>query len=328
MITIKEIAKLANVSSSTVSRVLNDGYVSDQVRERVLKVIEETGYIPSEHAKSLRTKRTKVIGVVLPRLSTETSSRMVNALNDELAKEGYQIILTNTNLDQEKEIENLRLLKSRQVDGIILVATNINDSLLDEIKQLNIPFLAVGQEIPHVPVIVNDDYGAAKNITEYLIHKGHERIGFIGVPEEDRAVGYLRKLGFMDALKESGLDIHRGLMATAHFDFHSGYQAMEHIGKSTPTMPTAVFAVTDKIAIGAMQYLKDQQFCIPNDVAVVGTGNSTIGKYIEPSLTTIDFLNEETGKKAAHSILKYINKPTLKFEKKIMKYRLIERNSV
>lgn len=328
MITIKEIAKRANVSSSTVSRFLNNGYVSNEVRERLAKIIEETGYVPSEQAKSLRTKQTKVIGVVLPRLSTETSSRMVNTLNDALAEAGYQMILTNTNLEQKREVENLRLLKSRQVDGIILLATNINTALINEINQLKIPFLAVGQDIPGVSSIINDDFQAAKDITTYLIDKGHQRIGFIGVTEEDHAVGYLRKQGYLTALKENGLPLHSEWMETAQFDFQSGYQAMKHIETADQMMPTAIFAVTDKLAIGAMQYLKEKHYIIPDDIAVVGTGHSVIGKYIEPALTTIDFLNEQTGREAAKMILDKIQQSTLTENKKTMTYRLIKRNSV
>ena len=193
MITIKEIAKLANVSSSTVSRVLNNGYVSEAVRKRVLQIIEETGYVPSEHAKSLRTNQTRVIGVILPRLSTETSSRIVNALNDELAANNYQIILTNTNLDPKKEIENIQLLRSRRVDGIILLATNVRQELLDAIQQLPIPMIALGQHIKGIPVVVNADYEAAKEMTDYLLSKGHNEIAFIGVPHTDEAVGMLRQ---------------------------------------------------------------------------------------------------------------------------------------
>ena len=328
MTTIKEIAKLANVSSSTVSRVLNDGYVSDEVRRRVLKIIEETGYVPSEHAKSLRTKRTNVIGVVLPRLNTEASIRTVNALNDELAKEGYQIILANTNLKQEKEIENINLLKSRQVDGMILFATNRNRRLTDEIRQLNIPLIAIGQEIPDVSIVVNDDYGAAREMTDRLIAQGHERIGFIGVTEDDHAVGYLRKQGYLDSLKAHRLEIKEEWTAEAHFDFDSGYQAMKSIREQSVHLPTAVFAATDTIAVGAMQYLKEQHFSIPEDIALVGTGNSNIGQYLDPALTTIDFQNADTGREAARLLLHHIQHPGSKPVRKVMRYRLIERDSV
>lgn len=328
MITIKEIAQLANVSSSTVSRVLNNGYVSEAVRKRVLQIIEETGYVPSEHAKSLRTNETRVIGVILPRLSTETSSRIVNALNDELAANNYQIILTNTNLDPKKEIENMQLLRSRRVDGIILLATNVRQELVDAIQRLPIPMIALGQDIAGIPVVVNADYQAAKEMTAYLLTKGHERIAFIGVPHTDEAVGIRRQKGFQDALTEQGLKTEKAWMAEANFDFKSGYAAMEKIWQARSEKPTAVFAVTDKIAVGAMQYLKEQQIRIPEDVAIAGTGNSNISKYVTPALTTIDYLNEQSGKKAAALILEQIKNKHKPAEKVSMTYRLIKRDSV
>lgn len=152
MLTIKQIAEMAEVSRSTVSRFLNNsGYVSEEAGKRIDKVIKETGYIPSEHAKSLRTKKTKVIGVILPTIHTETSSKIVSGIDRELAKQGYQILLANTNLDKEKEMEYLNLLKVRQVDGIILVATNTEAPLIKRIKELNIPVVAIGQELKGIP---------------------------------------------------------------------------------------------------------------------------------------------------------------------------------
>lgn len=330
MITIKEIAKLAQVSSSTVSRYLNSsGYVGEEARERIEKVIRSTGYVPSEHAKSLRTKKTNVIGVIVPRLSTDTTSRMVNTLNDELAVHGYQIILANTNMDPVKEVENLRLLRSRQVDGIILLGTNTNQSLIDEINELSIPLVVLGQEIPGVSVIVNDDYYAAKEMTELLIEHGHQRIAFIGVAERDRSVGYLRKQGFLQAMKEHGLPVTDKWLMEANFDLHSGYLAMKKIIEAEQQQqPTAIFAVTDTMAIGAMHYLIEHGYSIPDDIAVAGTGNSEVSQYIKPTLTTIDFANEQAGKQAATLIRYHIEQKQSELKKITMTYSIIKRDSV
>src|SRR5690606_35553402 len=137
MVTIKEIAEMAGVSRTTVSRVLNNsGYVSEDARKRVEKVIEETGYVPSEQAKSLRTKKTKVIGVILPTIQTETPSRIVTGVGKELSKNGYQILLANTNLDKQKEVDYLDLLRLRQVDGIILIRSEEHTSELQSRENL------------------------------------------------------------------------------------------------------------------------------------------------------------------------------------------------
>ena len=329
MLTIKEIAQRANVSRTTVSRVLNNsGYVSERSRNAVLKVIEETGYVPSQHAQSLRTKKTKVIGVILPKISTETSSRLVKGIDEILGESGYQILLANTNLAPEKEIENLRLLKSRHVDGIILSATNTEKELMEEIRELAIPFVAVGQNMPGFSHVVFDDYQAAKDAVQALIMRGHKEIAFIGVNESDPAVGVLRKKGYLDAMKENGLSVDDSWVRTGIFDLESGRKCMKEIMESSGQKPTAVVAVTDRLAIGAMQHLKELGLDIPGDMAVVGMGASELSKLIAPSLSTIDFMIEEAGKEAAGLILRMIDKDVKSSIKREVKHRLLERDSI
>ncbi|WP_419954047.1 LacI family DNA-binding transcriptional regulator [Neobacillus niacini] len=329
MLTIKEIAERANVSRTTVSRVINNaGYVSEEAKRKVLKVIEETGYIPSENAKSLRTKKTKVIGVILPKISTETSSRLVKGLDEIFAKEGYQILLANTNLNPEKEIEYLKLLKSRHVDGIILSATNINQLLVEEIYQLKIPFVMVGQHVSGMANVLFDDYQASKDMIQFLIQKGYQNIAFIGVTEEDRSVGYLRKLGYLDAMKENQLEVEDSWVQTGIFNVDSGYECMKTIMATTKRTPDAVLAVTDRLAIGASQYIKDKGLSIPKDIAVAGMGGSELARHISPPLTTIDFSVEEAGREAASLLLEQINGGKYHEAIKTIKYRLLERSSI
>ncbi|MEH7222321.1 LacI family DNA-binding transcriptional regulator [Bacillus sp. JJ1566] len=328
MVTMKEIAKLANVSSATVSRVLNNsGYVSDDVRKRILKIIEETGYIPSEHAKALRTKQSNVIGVILPKLSTETASRIVNGISEELAKHGYQILLTNTNLDPKKEIEYVKLLKSKQVDGIILLATNRGEELLNEIKKLRIPFVATGQELEGVASVINNNFQATKDITNLLIEKGHRNIAFIGVDEADYEVGFKRKAGYLAALEEHQLSVVNKWIAKAEFTIESGYATAKRIFEATSEKPTAIVAVTDRLAIGAMEYLKEEGLEVPHDVALTGMGASDLSKYVVPKLTTVDFLSEHTGAEAAKTLLQILQEG-VSSEKKQIEYRLIIRDSI
>lgn len=328
MVTMKEIARLANVSSATVSRVLNNsGYVSDDVRKRILKIIDETGYIPSEHAKALRTKQSNVIGVILPKLSTETASRLVNGISEELAKHGYQILLTNTNLDPKKEIEYVKLLKSKQVDGIILLATNRGEDLLNEIKKLRIPFVATGQEMEGIPSVINNNFQAAKEITNLLIEKGHRNIAFIGVDEADYEVGHKRKAGYLAALEENSIPVVDKWITKAEFTIESGYSTAKEIFEASSEKPTAIVAVTDRLAIGAMEYLKEQGLKIPSDVALTGMGASDLSKYVQPKLTTIDFLSEYTGAEAAKTLLRILQEG-ISLEKKQIDYRLIIRGSI
>ncbi|MGP4081329.1 LacI family DNA-binding transcriptional regulator [Pseudalkalibacillus sp. R45] len=329
MTTIKDIARLANVSRTTVSRYINNnGYVSEEARKRIIKAIKETGYIPSAQAKSLRTKRSSVIGVILPKISTETASRVVNGINGELSKFGFQTLLANTQLNDEKEIEYIKLLQGQQVDGIILLATNINDRLLEAIRGIKVPFISLGQDLPGVTSIVYDDYNASVELTEHLIERGHRKIAFIGVDEKDRAVGYLRKKAFLDTCGKFDCELDENWLQTGDFSYESGYEAMDRILTQSKARPTAIFAVTDRMAIGAIEYLKERNISIPEDIAIVGIGASDLSKYITPPLTTVDYFNEEAGKKAAKYMLEKLENKHIEYKSFTLNYRLIVRNSV
>ncbi len=329
MITIKDIARMAKVSRSTVSRALNNsGYVSEDARERIDKVIQETGYIPSQHAKALRTKKTKVIGVILPTIQTETSSKIVAGIDDVLSKHGYQILLATTNLNQKKEIESIHLLRVRQVDGIILIATNTKDSLIKEIKDLPIPIVIIGQEIPGATNVLYNDYDAAREVTSFIINKGHKHIAFIGVDETDRAVGQLRKQGFLDEMKANDLEVEENWLQKGIFDVDSGYDAMDSIMNYSTQVPTAIFSVTDRLAIGAMSYLKKIGLRIPEDMAIVSIGASEISQYVEPPLTTVDYQHDLAGYKAAALLLNILSSGENSFEKVTLGHRLVLRNSI
>lgn len=329
MITILDIAKMANVSRTTVSRVLNNnGYVSNEARERVLKVIKETGYIPSQQAKSLRTKETKVVGVILPKISTETSSKVVSGIDKVLSEHGYQILLAITNLQVEKEIEYLKLLANRQVDGIILVATNVQQELVEEIQKLRVPFIVIGQNMPGVPSVYYDDYQAAKFLTQTVINKGKKKIAYIGVHETDQAVGVLRKKGYIDALKENHIPVNEKWIEIGSFRLESGYECMKKIIQNNEDLPEAVFAATDRIAIGAMSYLNEKNIRIPEDIKIVSIGASELSKYSSPKLTTIDYENEKAGKAGAEILYKKMKQESVETDKIVLNYRLIIGNTL
>lgn len=323
MATINEIAQQANVSRTTVSRVLNNsGYVSETARNRVLKVIEETGYVPSESAKALRTKKSKVIGVILPKISTDTSSRLVRGLDDTFAKHGYQILLVNTNLSTEKEIASLKLLKGRHVDGIILSATNTHPDLVKELDELTLPNVIVGQPMDHLYNVLFDDAQAGYDLTDVLIEEGHQKIAFIGVSETDQAVGYLRKQGFFRRMEEAGLTIPEEWIQTGTFDIEAGYSGMKSIVESGQGLPDAVIAVTDRLAVGANEYLKEKRIHVPNDLVLAGMGASELSKYVIPSLITIDFPIEKAGSTAADLLISQLTGEE-KQKKVIIQHRLL-----
>ncbi|MEG1287408.1 MAG: LacI family DNA-binding transcriptional regulator [Clostridium sp.] len=324
-----EIAKLSGVSKSTVSRYLNDGYVGDESREKIKSVIESTGFIPQRQAKSMRTKKTNLIGVILPKISTETPPRVVEGITEVLSNYGYDVLIANTNLSIEKEIEYLKVFRNNQVDGIIFMATKITDIHLEIMKEVKVPIVVVSQKVDNFYSVYHDDYNASKDMIEYLIDKNHKNIGFIGVYEDDISVGYERKRGYIDKLKEHNVDVRLENIKIGNFTEESGFNLAKEL-MSEKNKPSAIFAVTDNIAIGAIEYLKENGYRVPQDVAVVGMGDSRLARVITPKLTTLHFCYKTSGIKSAQIMMELLNGKSLENIEKNLKltYRLVERDSV
>ena len=175
---INEIAKLAGVSRATVSRYLNNGYVSEEKKKNIGRVIEETGYQPSSQAQMLRTKKTKLVGVILPKIDSNTISREVAGISDILTKKGYQLILANTNNSVEEELKYLSLFRDNQVDGVIFIATILTKQHREMMKGFKVPIVLLGQQLDGYPCIFQDDYKAAVSLTEQMVKTG-KKFGYI-----------------------------------------------------------------------------------------------------------------------------------------------------
>jgi LacI family sucrose operon transcriptional repressor len=324
---IKDIAKLAGVSPAMVSRVMNDsGYVKAEKKEAVLKVIKEMNYQPNEIAKSLKNQKSRMIGVIVPKISTETASRVVDGVTKIAKQHQYQILIANTNLNTEEEISYLNFLSNKSVDGIIMMATQITPKHLEVIQQLKLPIVMLGQEVEGVTSIVHDDYLAAYEMTEYLIKNDHKEIAFIGVDEKDKAVGQVRKKAYLDCLKKYQMDADESLIAIGDFEIETAYEKMIQILQVKK--PTAVMAVTDHLAIGAMHALQDKGLRVPQDVSVVGMGDIKLAQYLNPPLTTIHYGFKTSGEMAASALLDLMNGEETKVKKIVTDFELKERKSV
>ena len=326
-----DIAKLAGVSKSTVSRYLNNGYVSDEARDKIKRVLDETGFTPQRQAKGMRTKKTNLIGVIVPKISSETPARVVEGITEVLSCNGYDILIANTNLSIEKELEYLNIFKSNQVDGIIFMATKVTDKHIEVIKNLEVPIVVVAQDIENSPSVYFDEFQATEDITNYLIKKGHEKIAYIGVYEEDKAVGLYRKQAYIKTLKNNNIKINYENIKIGDFNEKSGYRLAKEIMEGEDN-PTAIVAVTDNLALGAIEYLIDNGYKIPEDIAVVGMGDSKISRVITPKLTTVHYHYKTAGRKSAEIILDELDRSIEKDKSMIKKVKLncllVERNSV
>lgn len=322
---INEIAKLAGVSRATVSRYLNDGYVSEEKREKIKKVIEETGYQPSVQAQTLRTKKTSLVGVVLPKINSDTISREVAGISDVLTARGYQMILANTNNNLEEELKYLSLFKERQVDGVVFIATMFTKKHKQMLKDYKVPIVILGQHLEGYPCVYQDDYRAAALVTEKLLEKG-TKFAYIGVTERDEAVGQKRRKGFEAALRKKNIEVPSERFKEGSFTMDSGYEKACELFEKDPSIDSVVCA-TDTMAIGAMMYLKELGLRIPEDVQVAGIGDGASGKIVEPKLTTVHFFYKTSGREAAAMLVDLLEQDKSVCKEIKMSCELVERES-
>lgn len=223
--TIKEIARFANVSSAAVSRYLNGGYISEEKRAQIKKVIEETGYHPSAQARTLRTKRASLIGVVVPKINSESISRVTEGIGNVLASRGYQMLLASTDNNAKKEIEYLHLFEKYPVDGIILIGTMITAEHRRFLKNAQVPVVVTGQYTKYANCIYHDDYGAGKAMGKLAASLSRSHVAYIGVTREDKAAGAAREDGFRAGLKSEGRELEDKYVRISAFRAESGYEA-------------------------------------------------------------------------------------------------------
>ena len=322
---INEIAKLAEVSRAAVSRYLNNGYVSGEKRERIKKVIEETGYRPSSQAQTMRTKKTKMIGVVLPKINSSSISRMVAGISGTLSENGYQMLLANTDNNIEEELNYLKVFKDNYVDGILFVATILTGRHKKLLGECRVPVVVLGQRLKGFSSVYQDDFQAARELAKILL-KGSRRPCFIGVTEKDEAVGKNRRAGYEAALAERGEAYLPGLFAQADFSMEAGYGKMQEMLEQTPDID-AVFCVTDTIAQGAMACLVDNKRDVPGQVRIVGMGDSPSSRMARPKLTTVHFHYRTSGAEAAKILLEQLNGKKEICRELQMGYEIVEEES-
>lgn len=202
---IKDIAELAGVSRATVSRYLNNGYVSADKKKKIHDVIKQTGYVPSTQAQMLRTKRTCLVGVIIPKINSETVAKITSGISQVLNENHYHMLVANTENSYEKELEYLKIFANDRVDGVILLAQVLTKKHIDLIKNMPVPVVVVGQETDVCSCIYHDNYYASRALTEKLLKAGSHRPGFLGVIDADVAAGAMRRQGFEKALREGKL---------------------------------------------------------------------------------------------------------------------------
>lgn len=330
---IKEVARRAEVSISTVSRVINNtAKVSPEARERVEKVLKETKYRPNSLARELQQKRTNTIGILMSAYDFDSSSigKSINAITDILKNEGYTIMLGNSRFHEDEEFEFLRVFQEKRVDGILYFASSFSDKHKEVLEDYPIPIVMVGQKYDDIdiPYVIYDDYNGAKTATEYIINEGHKRIGYIGCPSNDQSAGIMRKKGYEEALKKANITRDDSYEIEGDFSLVSGYEAAKTLFSRDIIRPTALVVTTDFMAMGTIKYLNEIGLKVPEDVSVIGYDDINVSGFFNPPLTTIRTHKEAAGTKASNLLLSILKKEKVKNKQIIVGYELIERNSV
>ncbi len=292
-VTMRDVAELAGVSQSTVSRILSQSDskipISEKTKEKVFAAIDELGYRPNITARSLRTQRTQLIAVMIADISNSLYHNIVRAIQDIARLHKYDVLMANTDHEYENEKHFCEAVIRRPVDGVIMVPFHLSLEEIDQfIRQTGTPAVALGQHVIHPQVdtvFANDERATAEAVQWLIKTKGHQRVGFIGVPDTFPP-GPRRLRGYKMALAEEGLNFEENLVEVGDFSPDSGYRAMEAL-MNFPHRPSAVFAANDLMAMGALNAAQDLGFEIPGDVAIMGFDNIPECELIRPHLTTV-----------------------------------------
>ncbi|TKD67962.1 catabolite control protein A [Pseudalkalibacillus hwajinpoensis] len=327
--TIYDVAKEAGVSMATVSRVVNGNpNVKPATRKKVLEAIERLGYRPNAVARGLASKKTTTVGVIIPDISSIFFAELARGIEDIATMYKYNIILSNSDQNKEKEIHLLNTMLGKQVDGIVFMGGKITEEHVEEFKRSPVPIvlaatLEKGQEIPSV----NIDYQkAAYELVTEFINKGHKKIGLVSGPLEDPINGEEKFLGYRKALEDAGMQVNEDCVAIGDYTYDSGIEAMEGFLEQNEK-PTAIFAGTDEMALGVIHAAQDNGYNVPEDFEVVGFDNTRLATMVRPTLSTVVQPMYDIGAVAMRLLTKLMNKETVEDQTVVLPHRLQHRNS-
>jgi LacI family transcriptional regulator len=306
-----DVAKLAGVSQSAVSQVLNsnDFSIPEETRQRVLAAVDQLGYVPNKFAQSLRTQKTYTIASIIPDITNPYYPAFQRGVQSVTNQHDYDLIIYDSEEKEENEKRSLRSLERAGVDGAIVTLFYHGVKHLRPLIEQNIPVVFLrGRPGEKEDLIVDRIYinneSMAKTAASYLIKKGHTRIGMIA-GLEDTPPHQDRIRGFCKALEEHHLPLNEVLIQDGDFTETGGYQGMKKLLELKP-LPTAVFAANDLMALGAMTAIREAKLEIPEDIALVGIDDIPAAKFVHPPLTTISQMQENIGRTAAEMIFERI----------------------
>ncbi len=310
MVSIDEVARLAGVSTATVSRALSGrGQVSAASRKRVQQAAEALGYVVSSRASSLASGRTNNVGVIVPFIDRWFFSTVLSGVSSALMRAGYDITLYNITADDEVRREVFStFLRRQRVDAVIAVSIELDEAETGQLQALGLPVIAIGGPNPRLDTLTVDDIAVSRLATEHLIALGHRDIAHIGANPEfdlDFHIPTHRRQGFERALAEAGIEIVPQFLEPADFTVDGGFRAGKQLLGRPGPRPTAIFAASDEMAIGAILAARELGFRVPEDLSVIGIDGHELGEFFR--LTTVDQFPLGQGERAAELILQQLS---------------------
>ena len=323
-LTIVDIAKMAGVGTTTVSRYFNGGNLKKETRERIKEIVDKYNYTPNTFAKALKSTDSKIIGVIVPCLHSYVSGNTLKYLDKELKENNYETLIMNANFDENKQLEYIKKLARMNVDGIILLPTTMSKAYESTIKSIDVPVVMLGQEGEYTYSGEYNDFNAARDLTNYVLASGHKKVAYLGVGEDDIAVGYYRKLGVIRTLEKYNLEPESILIT--NFGMEEGYEIVkENIEKLKKD--SCLICATDNLAYGAIKALEEEGLNVGKDYSVAAFGDYTSSALLKSPLTTIKFDLKDAAKQTVEMLLNVIKKEETAM-KLLIGYELKIRDSV
>lgn len=326
---IEDIARQAGVHPGSVSRALRGipGKVSAETRARILRIAADLGYQPNLLAASLRTRRTDQVGVVVPDIGNPLFAPILQALETELSQQGLVCLVMQPPQAAAERIAAIGSLASRQLSGLLVLAAEVDDPMLDEIRRLRLPAVLVnrGSSDRGFSSVVNDDQESVRLVLDHLTGLGHRRIAHLAGPKAS-TTGIARRDAFVELAPRYGL-VDPVVIESSAFTREAGAIATRQLLARGSAPPTAVFAANDLIALGAVAVLRERSLAVPEDLSLVGHNDMPLMDLIEPPLTTVHVAVDQMGRHAARMLLDVIADPHEATSTRVLMPRLVVRGS-
>lgn len=329
---IKDIAKIAGVGVSTVSRVINEHTdVKEETRKRVLEVIEAYNYIPNNSARNLKRLDTNHIGILIKGMFNPFFAQMIEAIEKKLAKEHYAAVL-HYNREGLKDIDAAHeFIMEKKLKGIICLGGDFDTVTENDFKRIRVPLILASTEIPthvdlsHFSSVIIDNEKAAFSAVSHLCQMGHKHIGIITSGDGDKSVGHKRTEGYIKALETHGIQKQDLYFEVGDYSFQKGYEAMQRLMAKAPDL-TAVFVISDIMAIGAAKAITESGKRIPEDISLIGFDDIDYAKFFNPPLTTVHQPVEEIAQKTAELMIRILDEDAT-HEHVVFETNLVNRES-